>query len=141
MPSSLACKGTQRLKELRLDLNDFGLIDEKGLAYRDQPYMVIAIEGSTRRDDWMNIPELKNAWDAIGTAAKAGEQNKAEQLFRQFDLIARWSPDLIPKDAQRLSDKARKLFPTLQKEAGIARIQQGEHPLGEFTNLDLYDSV
>src|SRR5260370_20323644 len=103
--------------------------------------MVLAIEGSTRREDWMNIPGLKTAWDAIGVAAKAGEQNKAEQLFRQFDLIARWSPDLIPKDAQHLSDKVRKLLPALQKEARIARNQPGGHPLGGFGSLDLYGPV
>lgn len=134
-------KGTPLLKNLRLDPNDFGLINENGEAYRDQPYIVFAIEGSDRRDDWMNIPDLKNTWDAIGTAAKEGEQNKAEKLFGQFELIARWSPDLIPKDAQRLVDKARGRLPHLQKETAIAgsRTILREHPLGEFETLDLYN--
>ena len=133
-------KGTQKLGELQLDENDFGLIDKKGEAYREQPYIVFAIEGSDRRDDWMLIPELKKGWDAIGQAAIAGEQNKAETLFKQFDLLARWSPDLIPKDAQRLSDKARAKLPDLQKEKGIARAAISEHPLGAFESLNLYGS-
>jgi hypothetical protein len=134
-------KGTKSIADLRLDPNDFGLIDEGGKSYREQPYIVFVIEGSDRRDDWMNIPELKRLWDAIGAAAIEGEINKAEKLFTQFEVSARWSPDLIPKDAQRLTQKAQQRLPQLQKETAVARTEQKEHPLGDFKSLDLYGSA
>lgn len=134
-----APKGTADLKDLRIDPNDFGLIGIDGKAYRNQPYIVFAIEGTERRDDWMTIPELKQAWDAIGTAAKAGKHNEAETLFAQFVLIAKWSPDLIPADAQRLEKKARARLPGLQPAPAMARTKTDEHPLGEFASLKLYD--
>jgi hypothetical protein len=131
-------KGTPGLEKLHLDPDDFGLLDDRGQAYRDQPYIVFAIEGQDRRDDWMQIPELKKAWDSIGLAAKEGRQNDAEKLFDNFQVIAQWSPDLIPQDAKRLSEKARAKFPKLQRAPGIARTEVTEHPLGEFNTLDLY---
>jgi hypothetical protein len=134
-----ASKGTTGLQNLQVDQNDFGLIDPHGQAYRDQPYIVFAIEAAERRDDWMTIPELKEAWDKIGAAAKEGELNKAEKLFDHFQIIARWSPDLVPKDAHRLSEKARKLLPRLQKDTAMGFTKPAEHPLGELASLDLYD--
>ena len=134
-----APKGTTALEGLQVDPNDFGLIDQHGQAYREQPYIVFAIEAIERRDDWMTIPELKDAWDKIGAAAKEGELNKAEKLFEHFQIIAKWSPDLVPKDAERLSEKAKKRLPRLQKETVIGLTKPTEHPLGEFASLDLYD--
>jgi hypothetical protein len=97
--------------------------------------------GSERREDDLNILVRKNAWDQIGIAAKADRLNDAATLPKRFAVIARWSPELIPKDAQRLADKAKAKRPQLQKERGIARREQREHPLGELTTLDLYGSA
>jgi hypothetical protein len=134
-----APKGDPSVKDLRVDPNDFGLVGADGKAYRDAPYIVFAIEGMNRRDDWMIIAELKHAWDAIGTAAKAGKQNEAEVLFKQFELTTKWSPDLIPADAARLVKKARARLPQLQPERAIAAGPKTKgHPLGEFETLDLY---
>jgi hypothetical protein len=134
-----APKGTKDLNDIRVDPNDFGLIGIDGKAYRDQPYIVFAIEGTNRRDDWMTIPELKAAWDDIGTAAKAGRQNDAENFFKHFESITKWSPDLIPADAERLQKKARERLPRLQPETAIAMRTTERHPLGEFESLKLYD--
>lgn len=133
-----APKGTAGIDVLRIDPNDFGLVGEQGQAFRDQPYVVLAIEGTDRRDDWMTIPELKQAWDAIGKAAKAGKQNEAESLFDHFMVLTEWSPDLIPADAKRLQAKARARLPGLQKEHAMALVRSDVHPLGEFTDLQLY---
>jgi hypothetical protein len=82
-------KGTKGLDRLRLDKDDFGLVDDQGKAYRDQPYIVFRIDATDRRDDWMKIPELKSAWDEIGAAAKAGRQDEAEKLFANFEILSR----------------------------------------------------
>jgi hypothetical protein len=132
-------KGTAGVDALRIDPNDFGLIDEQGAAFRDQPYIIFSIEGIDRRDDWMTIPELKQAWDAIGTAARKGQQNEAEQLFDQFVRLTTWSPDLIPVDAKRLKEKAKARLPRLQVDSAIAFSTPDTHPLGSFQELALYD--
>jgi hypothetical protein len=62
----------------------------------------------------MLILDLKQAWDAAGTPAKAGRQDDAERLLKQFILISRWSPDVVPVDAERLANLARAKFPHLQ---------------------------
>jgi hypothetical protein len=135
-----APKGTAGVDALQIDPNDFGLLkEEQGEAYREQPYIVFSIEGTDRRDDWMTIPDLKQAWDAIGAAAKAGKQNEAEQLFNQFVLLTTWSPDLIPADANRLKEKAQARLPLLQRERAIAFAESDAHPLGAFQDLALYD--
>jgi hypothetical protein len=131
-------KGTKGIEHLRLDKNDYGLFTPEDVAYLEQPYVVFEIEASDRRDKWMEIPELKQAWDAIGTAAKAGRQDDAESLFKQFILILQWSPDLVPKDKKRLEERVRLRLPRLQKDTGISRTTTDEHPLGEFASLDLY---
>jgi len=81
-------KGTPRLEELGFDPNDFGIINQNGEAYRDQPYILFAIEGSERREDYLNILERKNAWDQIGIAAKALRLNDAATLLKRFAVIA-----------------------------------------------------
>jgi len=79
-----APKGTRALQDLQVDPNDSGLVDAHGQAYRDQPYIVFAIEASERRDDWMTIPELKNAWDKIGAAAKGGAPISSPRMHSAF---------------------------------------------------------
>jgi hypothetical protein len=133
-----APKGTVNVSQLRVDPTDFRLIDAKGASFKQYPYLIFEIARSQRRDDWMMIPELKQAWDAIGAAAKSGQLDNAEQLLRQFSLVAGWSPDLVPKDAQRLADLARSKLPDLQKKTGVGVSRIEKHPLGEFADLDLY---
>ncbi|HEX3348295.1 MAG TPA: hypothetical protein VHS58_09385 [Acetobacteraceae bacterium] len=134
-----APKGTAGIEQLRLDPEDAGLVDANGAAWRQQPYVVFRIDGTNRRDDWMTIPDLKSAWDEIGMAAKAGRQDEAEKLFAHFEIVAKWSPDLVPTDAKRLVDKARGRLPQLQTERAVAKAAPAAaHPLGSFESLDLY---
>ena len=134
-----APKGTVNISTLELDPSDNRLVDGRGKPFADYPYLVFEISRSQRRDDWMLIPELKQAWDAIGTAAKAGKQDDAEQLLKQFVLIARWSPDLVPADAKRLADLATSKLPSLQTTSVISGERVMHHPLGDLAELNLYE--
>ena len=134
-----APKGSVQTSQLRLDPDDYRLIDQQGRPFRAYPYIIFAIEGSTERDNWMLIPELNAAWDAIGEAAKKGDLNDAERLLRSFELVCNWSADLIPADADRLVKKARSKLPGLQQGTGLAGRLAPEHPLGELKDLNLYD--
>lgn len=109
-------------------------------AAKPYPYLVFTIEASRRRDDWMTIPELKAAWDAIAAAAKSGRIDEAEQLMRQFELIARWSPDLVPEDARRLAAKAAAQLPAaIQPRQGDSTLTGDASPwFPDLASLDLY---
>jgi hypothetical protein len=133
-----APKGQVNVSALKLDPADYKLVDAQGSPFKEYPYLVFEISSSRRRDDWMLIPELKKAWDAIGTAAKAGKQDDAEQLLKQFVLTSEWSSDLVPDDAKRLADLARAKLPSLQKTSVISAQKTDRHPLGELAELDLY---
>lgn len=124
------------LDDLRVNPSDGKVTDSDGKPHRTYPYLVFSIERSRRRDDWMKIPELKTAWDAVATAAQAGKTNDAEQLLRQFALIAKLSPDLVPDDAKRLVAKANDKFTTIQPVAAVSRTEMA---FPRFEDLNLYD--
>jgi hypothetical protein len=132
----LARKGSVNVSALKLDSNDARLVDNKGSPLKGYPYVVFEIAKSKRRDDWMLIPELKEGWDAIAKAAKAGQLDDAEQLLRQFVLTCRWSPDLVPADQDRLAKAAEAKLPELQKKTVISVTEITGHPLGELKELD-----
>jgi hypothetical protein len=133
-----APKGAIDIAKLKLDPADHRLLNADGSPFADYPYLVFEISRSQRRDDWMLVPELKQAWDAVGAAAKAGKQDDAEQLLKQFVYIATWSADLVPADAKRLADLARAKLPVLQGSTVIASRKVSRSPLGELADLGLY---
>jgi len=132
----LASKGSVNVSRLKVDLNDGRLLDgATGDSITGHPYLVFEVVKSDRRDDWMLIPELKEGWEAIANAAKARQLDEAEQLLRQFALICRWSPDLVPADQQRLSEAAKAKLPSLQMKKSISAGAAVEHPLGKLEQL------
>jgi hypothetical protein len=133
-----APKGTVELSDLKMDANDFRLTDQRGRPFKEYPYIIFEVAKSRRRDDWMLIPELKEGWDHIGKAAKAGQLDDAEQLLRQFVLTCRWSPDLVPVDQERLAKAAETKLPELQKKTVIGGARIDHHPLGDLSELNLY---
>lgn len=134
----LAPKGSVNVSGLKVDSNDGRLLDAMGNPLKGYPYLVLEIVRSNRRDDWMLIPELKAGWDAIAKAAKGGQLDDAEQLLKQFVLICRWSPDLVPADQQRLAKVAEAKLPELQKRTVISADAPIGHPLGELKDLYPY---
>jgi hypothetical protein len=133
-----APKGTINLSDLKLDARDGKVTDSRDQPIKKYPYLVFSISRSRRRDDWMKIPDLKAAWDAIGAAAKKGENEEAEQRLQEFQRKARWSPDLVPEDSKRLVVKAKERLSDLQPTHTIA-LAKRQFP--SFEELDLYDVV
>jgi hypothetical protein len=133
-----AKKGSVQIDDLRLDPQDAAITVKNGGSFRRYPYVVFSIEASRRRDDWMTIPDLKAAWDATAASARSGETDKAEQLLRQFALVARWSPDLVPTDVDRLIRKGEAQLGLIQPKTTVARTRPTV-PFPEFAELDLYD--
>ncbi|ACL57498.1 hypothetical protein [Methylobacterium nodulans] len=118
-----------------LDPEDFRLLDADGQPFEDYPYLVFEIQRLRERDNWMEIPNLKTAWDALTTALAAGkldEAKAAEQAFRRLCLAG---GDLTERDATRLAAKAER------KLALLADGTTEAPPLESLRSLDLYDDA
>jgi hypothetical protein len=136
-----APKDAVALDTLRIDANDYRLLDQRGLPFGTYPYFILAVETGSRRADWMLIPDLKATWDAMKQAFVAAHYNDAGNLLGQFERECRVSPDLVPPDVQRLVKKARDAFGSQQAGTGtFAGQERGGRPVGfpEFHDLDLY---
>jgi hypothetical protein len=133
-------KGAVSLGDLQLGSQDLALTQKDGKPFRKYPYVIFSIEASRRRDDWMTIADLKTAWDLVVLAVRKGDVNDAEQLLRQFCLIARLSADLVPDDAERLAKKGRELMGLIQPETVIA-LSDIDKPFPEYADLNLYDDT
>lgn len=116
----------------RLDPQDGRLLDGAGRTFDDYPYVVFEIQKLSERDDWMEIPALKTAWDALTTALGAGTLDEAKTAAANFRHLCLASGDLIETDGARLIAKAsRKL--ALAQQDGL------ETPsFGSLRGLDLY---
>jgi hypothetical protein len=135
-----APKEAVQLDTLRIDPNDFRLVDQHGQPFGSYPYFVLAVDAGLRRADWMLIPDLKAIWDAMKQAFVAGRYNDAGNLLGQFERECRVSPDLVPADAQRLVKKARDTFGS--QPSGAFAVGRESTGVGagfpEFSGLDLY---
>ena len=101
--------GSVPIEHLKLHPESFHLVDESGNPFRDYPYVVLSVDANQRRDDWMLIPELLQAWNALAKAAASpdpADQKSVHSLLQRFVVLCRWSPDLVPKDVVRLQKKA-----------------------------------
>ena len=74
-----APKDTIRAADLRLDPNDFRLVNLSGAPVNDFPYLVLGVEATAERPDYASIPEIRTGWDAVRQAAKRGARRKRGQ--------------------------------------------------------------
>jgi hypothetical protein len=94
-----------------IDPGRLSLDTGRGLLYDDKPvdygYAAFSWRPTDKKTDYGEIPELKERYGALMTAIRAGNYKSAQDALTSFRLAAIASPDLIPSDAQRLSEKAR----------------------------------
>jgi len=96
-------KGTLDTKDLRIDPNDFKLVDAGGMPVTAFPYIVLGVEASDRRDDYGLIPEVRNGWESVRQAAYEGQSaERVRELFEQLRRAVWLSPDLILGDKRRI---------------------------------------
>ena len=100
-----APKTSIKTSDLRIDPNDFKVVDIKGTAITNAPYMVIQVMARDTRDDWFNIPELLEHYDLIRDAVRRQNQNDARAAFEVFQMRARTCNDLISSHADLLVQK------------------------------------
>ena len=96
-------KGTLSPSDVRLDPNDYRLLDRSGNPITGFPYLVVGIEALSERADYAKIPEVRDGWNAVRKAAEDGQPD--DEVRRRFDQLRRtlWlSPDLVQTDKKRI---------------------------------------
>jgi hypothetical protein len=139
------------LDQIRVDPRDGKLLDANKNAVTDFPYFVYTVSVSEQRDTWWNIPELKQKYDTLRNAIKEQSGIQAvSQALASLKMYLLMSPDLLTKDALRISQEVEKMAqtacPALQQAAGTVstrgmrrRIQKGDgSDIGELKELQLY---
>ena len=121
-----------------LDPDNFRLRDGNGTPLEEFPYLVFRVDRSERRDDWLDLPTLKAAWDAVSTALRSGKAEEARAAALAFRRACFAGGDLLPNDARRLADKAdAKLAQALNASAGATTETPRTEALASFTPHDL----
>jgi len=98
-------KGSIDPSSLSLDKDQVLLSDGKPLYCG---YAVFSLRPTLEKSDYGEIPELKEKYAAIQSAIKGGKNKDAQDALTAFRLATIASPDLIPSDASKLVDKAKK---------------------------------
>ena len=106
-----ACLGATRREYpdttgFHLSSSDLRLLDGRGQPVERAPYLVFRIERLERRDDFLQVPELKAVWDAISTALKAGRADDATAAAKAFRRLCFAGGDLTQSDAARIAARA-----------------------------------
>lgn len=91
---------------IRLSRGDFRLLDRGSAPIESAPYLVFRIERLERRDDFLQVPELKAAWDTISAALKAGRADDASEGAKAFRRLCFAGGDLTSGDAARVAARA-----------------------------------
>jgi len=98
-----APKGAVALGGLKLTSGDLRLVDAaSGQPVRDYPYLVLEISASDKRDEWFDIPDLKETYQELQDAARKGKVEDAKAAFSVFRRAALVCDDLLQRDGERI---------------------------------------
>ena len=100
----LAGEGTAAYRDGRLHRDDRPIAE---------PYVVFTVSSSRERTDWATIPELKAAWTDCQRAIRDGNHRRVDEELTVFRRVVLTCHDLLPRDAERIVDKAKELATTV----------------------------
>lgn len=118
-----------RLPEKRFSAGDIGydvetqrlVAGKRRRPIRGVPYAVYSIERVERRDDWMNIPDLKMAWNELRTLIRQeGDAASILAGLKRFERCCLTSFDLTKAHAEDITDALRERFSSLLDMRTIA---------------------
>jgi hypothetical protein len=107
---ALIAADRNQIQEAQLSVAKDGWLMVDGTMLRDYPWLVYRIDASSRRADFGDIPELKDAWRRLMTCIQARKRADAEEALNNLRVTALTSPDLIPTDADALTAKGANLM-------------------------------
>lgn len=90
----------------QLSQDSMRLLDGRGDPVEGAPYLVFRIERLERREDYLEVPELKLAWDEITAALKTGDIDNAMVAAKAFRRLCFAGGDLTSADARRVAARA-----------------------------------
>ncbi|BCM91935.1 hypothetical protein IAD21_03813 [Abditibacteriota bacterium] len=110
-----APKGSVDTAQLRVTPSDFRLIDQQGELYSDVPYLIFSIEATTRREEYYEIPELKEAYNKLRKLVRDASTDpkiadEAKLSLQYFIRLLKTSPDLVMADAQYIARKIQEWY-------------------------------
>jgi hypothetical protein len=106
----------KRLKALAVEGDDAKLMEGEQ-QIKEYPYVILRVSGSSRRDDFAKIPELKGQHDLYREALRSNDAEKAHEALQSFRRYLFTCPDLLKTDATRIYGEATNDFQDLYGRA------------------------
>lgn len=103
-----------RATKTQLDLStvslaaDYTLNDSSGSPVSKYPYLMVSIEGSSERIDFMGIPEVKAAYDAVKKAVTDDDPRVYQETLTVFRRVVLLCDDLLMPHARKLFGEVKK---------------------------------
>lgn len=114
---------------------DYRLIGAGGQVIDAFPYAVIAVEASTRRDDWFQVPALASAYATLREDVAKGRLEVVKESLAVFKRTTLTSPDLLSQDAVRLVETVgQEIDRTLQ----LTQTAGEREPMPRLEDVRLY---
>lgn len=98
-------KSEINVNDLKIDPQDFRLIDKHGKPVEDYPYMVFEISSSKNRNDWFNIPEVSSSYNKLREEVQQGNFTEASDALKAFKREVYTNSDLFFKDGKLIYEK------------------------------------
>ena len=139
-------KGKRQLNHELIHVNsNTSLVHKSGTPFRAAPYIVFEVERKTWRDDWEQIPELREPWENVRAAGRAnhfGDFEAAVGVFKRACILSRDlcrdQIDLLRKFADDIVFDAKETFESSYESADSIRFDSDPGSMSAaFT--DMYD--
>lgn len=127
------------LSRLRIDPNDFRLLDESGQPISDYPYLILKVIASPQREAWFEIPEIATAYRVLNQDLRQNGGRKAQESLAYFRRVTLTCPDLLDTDADRLVKEVEKKVTDVLGPKALTRTKEPELGLPALADIELYD--
>lgn len=87
---------------------DYTLRDRSGSSVSKYPYLVVSIEGSPERVDFMGIPEVRIAYDAVKKSVSDDDPKAYQDTLNVFRRVVLLCDDLLSPHAKKLFEDVKK---------------------------------
>jgi hypothetical protein len=121
------------VSRLRVDGTFQLLIDEAAIV--DHPYLVWSVEATPWRDDWTQIPAVRDQHEDLVREVESGDVNRVREALASFRRTAVTSADLLAADGARLADIVSEEVKLALGTIGQSRARPRLRPLAA---VDLY---
>lgn len=110
------------VSKLRVTSEDFRLVNaDTGQMFKEYPYMVFTVAQDVMRQDWYNLPDLKNPYKELQEAVRKGDYNAAKELIVTFRRSVLTSDDLITRDGVRIAQFVKQAAEEVMTATAVAR--------------------